>query len=203
VDVRTLYDDWAAHYDEDDNATRDLASEVLRQMLPALEGVTVLELGCGSGRNTVALTAAADVTAVDFSSEMLSRAVSRVAADNVRFVEHDLTEPLPFDDDTADLVVISLVLEHIEDIASVYREIARVLRAEGQALVLELHPVRQRLGKRARFEGSDGVVSAPAFLHAVSDQTSAALDAGLTLEELKEHGPEDGLPRLLSMRWRR
>jgi ubiquinone/menaquinone biosynthesis C-methylase UbiE len=133
---------------------------------------------------------------------MLNRARS-LADNNVRFVEHDLTRPLPFEDATADLVVISLVLEHIEDIAPIYREVARVLRPDGEALVLELHPVRQRLGKRARFQGAEGVVSAPAFLHEVSAHTWAALDAGLVLEALKEHRPEDALPRLLAMRWRR
>jgi ubiquinone/menaquinone biosynthesis C-methylase UbiE len=172
-------------------------------MLPALAGASVLELGCGSGRNTVALLSAAEVTAVDFSTEMLSRARARLEADNVRFVEHDLTQPLPFEDATSDLVVITLVLEHIEDIAPIYAEVARVLRNEGQALVLELHPTRQRLGKRARFRKADDVVSAPAFLHDVSAHVTAALDAGLTLEALREHGSPDALPRIVALRLRR
>jgi len=204
IDTRAFYDAWAARYDEHVNPTRDLASQVLRAMLPALDGATVLELGCGSGRNTEALVAAEEVTAIDLSVEMLARARARIGADHVHFAAHDLTQPLPVPDASIDVVVISLVLEHIEEVATIYAEVGRVLRLGGQALVLELHPVRQQIGKRAHFERDDGaVVSAPAFLHPVGDHVSAALAAGLTVAELKEPGWEGALPRLLALRLRR
>jgi len=204
VDSREFYDAWAADYDEATNPTRDLASQVLRAMLPDLSGVSVLELGCGSGRNTEALASAKEVVAVDFSPGMLRRARSAVDVAHVRFVEHDLREPLSFvASQSMDVVVISLVLEHLRDIASVYREVGRVLRPGGQALVLELHPARQQLGKRARFEQGDSVVAAPAFLHTISEHVRSGLEVGLTLVDIGEHGPAGGLPRVLALALRR
>ena len=50
-----------------------------------------------TGRHTAWLVeAGARITAVDFSAAMLEQARKRVATSDVRFVTHDLHEPLPF-----------------------------------------------------------------------------------------------------------
>lgn len=77
----------------------------------------MLGLGCGTGRHTAWLVkAGARTTAVDFSAGMLEKARERVATGNVRFVTHDLHEPLPFGDTSFDAVVSGLVLEHLRDL---------------------------------------------------------------------------------------
>ena len=55
------------------------------------------------------------VTAVDFSEGMLAEARRKPGAEAIRFVVHDLHEPLPFTAEF-DLVVSGLVLEHIREL---------------------------------------------------------------------------------------
>ena len=85
-------------------------------------------------RHTAWLTeTGARVTAVDFSEHMLERAMRKVSARDVRFVVHDLHEPLPFDDASIDAVVSGLVLEHLRDLERFFGEAHRVLKPQGRA----------------------------------------------------------------------
>ena len=52
-DVAKSYDIWSAVYDADKNATRDLDAVVVRRAPLYFEGRDVLELGSGTGKNTV------------------------------------------------------------------------------------------------------------------------------------------------------
>ena len=51
-DVADAYDRWSRQYDDDQNATRDLDAFVLRQAPLHLAGARVLEVGCGTGKNS-------------------------------------------------------------------------------------------------------------------------------------------------------
>lgn len=210
ISVAEAYDRWAATYDEDPNRTRELAGEVLRAQGLELTGRRVVEVGCGTGRNTAWLAArAASVVGLDVSEGMLARARAHVAAPGVRFVRHDIREPWPLADGSAELVVAMLVLEHVDALAPVLEQAARVLTAGGACFLCELHPARQMLGKQARFATEPGGTVEPitAFAHDVSDYVNGALSAGFTLEHLGEWR-DRGVsfqtpPRLLSARLRR
>lgn len=202
AEVARLYDRWAGTYDTDDNRTRDLAGEVLRRALAGRTWDTVLELGCGTGRNTGWLAERASrVIAVDLSREMLEVARARISAPGVRFVRHDVTRGLPLADGAADLIVITLVLEHVEALAPVFESCARVLRPGGELFACELHPVRQARGVVARFTERERTVRLPAFEHSVEDFVEAAARAGLGAVETEGHAGEgDEESRLLSLR---
>ena len=211
ADVAGAYDRWAASYDADRNATRDLDAEVVRGAPLAIAGHDVLELGCGTGKNTAWLAERArSVVALDFSEGMLARARERVGAAHVRFVRHDVRAPWPVPDASADVVVGNLVLEHVADLAPVYAEAARVLRPRGGQLFLcELHPYRQWRGGQAQFtDAATGEsVRVTAHVHTVSEYVNGGLDAGLTLRHLGEWleagAPAGAVPRLVSVRFER
>lgn len=205
--VRAAYDEWSKTYDEDANATKELDAQVTRETLSKLEANAVLELGCGTGKNTAFLAERfAQVKAVDFSAGMLARARQQVTAANVSFVEADLKVRWPAEDASFDLATSNLVFEHIADLTAVFCEAARVLRPGGHLFVCELHPFRQYLGSQARFEREGSTTRIDAFLHHISDYLTAAAGAGLELVELREwwhdeYGPQ--VPRLVSFLFRR
>ncbi len=90
-EIAAAYDRWAETYDSDPNRTRELAAQVLRKLDLTFEARRVIEVGCGTGRNTEWLaTRAAHVTALDFSEAMLRRAQERRQASRVRFIQHDI-----------------------------------------------------------------------------------------------------------------
>lgn len=210
-EIPALYDRWSESYDTDTNRTRDLAGAVLRNELDGLVDVDVVELGCGTGRNTAwLLERARSLTALDFSSGMLEKARTRMAGSGVRFVQHDIRTPLPLEDASADLVVITLVLEHVAHPGSVFLECFRVLRTGGAVFVCELHPYRQWSGSVAQFtEPVTGeCTKVPAYEHSVSELVNDGLAAGLRPVRLGEwRDPADEAagraPRLLSVLYRR
>jgi malonyl-CoA O-methyltransferase len=173
-DVARAYDAWSASYDAMANATRDLDARVLREQLDA-DGRDVVEVGCGTGKNTAWLAGRArSVVALDFSAGMLAKARERVSATNVRFVQQDLREGWPLDASIADVVTFDLVLEHVEQLGPVMAEAARVLRPGGVLFVCELHPFRQLKGGQAQFVGVDGeTVRVAAWHHDVADYARA------------------------------
>ena len=96
---------------------------------------TVLEAGCGTGRDTLRLLERLPrgrVLAVDASERMLEQARLRLAGhlDRVDLVRADLGEPLPIDV-PVDLVFSVAAFHWIRDHDSLFRNLARVLRPGG------------------------------------------------------------------------
>ena len=187
--VQAAYTQWAATYDMDRNLTRDLDQIVTRTVLAKRHYHAILELGCGTGKNTEFLvTIGQQVHAVDFSQGMLAQARAKRFGPTVTFSEADITQPWPCADQSLDLITCSLVLEHIADLAFVFGEAARVLLPSGHLFVCELHPFKQYLGSKAAFERDQERVELPAFVHHISNFVDAAAGAGLALINLKNGG---------------
>lgn len=203
MSIRDAYNEWSAIYDSNVNRTRDLDAEVMRQSLGNRRFESVIEVGCGTGKNSVFLAEIADqLLALDFSDEMLAVARRKVTAPHVRFVQADITATWPSADASANLVTCNLVLEHIENLDAVFAEAARVLRPSGWFVVQELHPFKQYGGTKARFERGAEIVEVDVFVHHVSDFLRAAQRSGLTLLRLDErwHADDAGKPpRLLAL----
>lgn len=207
--IAAAYNEWAEIYDTNQNRTRDLAGEVLRQVDLDLAGRNVIEVGCGTGRNTEWLVrpgaGSNNIVALDFSEAMLARARARVPDPRVRFLEHDVRTSWPVADASADVIITMLVLEHVEHLEAVFAEAARTLRTGGEMFICELHPARQLLGKQARFTnaktGEQTLVTA--FLHETADYLKAALSSGFELVNRDEwsdvDSPAGDPPRLLSL----
>jgi len=206
-DVAKDYDLWAATYDADKNATRDLDAIVVRRAPLNFEGRDVLELGSGTGKNTVWFAAKAkSVVAMDFSLGMIARAHERVGAMPVRFLQHDVCDPWPLESRSVDLVVANLILEHVHDLEPVFFEASRVLRPGGQLFFCELHPYRQLAGARAQFKdpSTGEIVMVTAHVHSISEYLNGALRAGFALREVGEALEDEAVldaapPRLISM----
>lgn len=211
-EIACAYDDWAETYDTVSNRTRDLAAQALRQSDLNLTDRSVVEIGCGTGRNTewlVRLEAgSSNISALDFSEEMLARARARVSDRRVQFIQHDVRTRWPFADATADVVIAMLILEHVEHLEPFFAEATRTLTTGGELFICELHPMRQYLGGQAQFTSNKTGehMRVAAFLHDVSDYVNAGLSAGLNLIHLGEWRDEgalvDDLPRVLSLHFR-
>ncbi|TAF54122.1 MAG: class I SAM-dependent methyltransferase, partial [Sphingobacteriia bacterium] len=88
---------------------------------------------------------------------MLEKAREKISTDHVHFVQADLTNDWTFTNGQVfDLAVFSLVLEHIEDLDTIFQKLAGCVAKGGHVYTGELHPFKQYAGSKARFENPDG-----------------------------------------------
>ena len=205
--VEESYNQWAKHYDLDYNKTRDLDQQATIEMLRPHPFNTVIELGCGTGKNTVWLAKrASKVLALDFSEEMLSRAREKVKNKQVEFLKCDLNLPWPLENEVADLITCSLTLEHIQDLTFIFAESGRTLKTGKLLFVSELHPAKQAAGSKAHFEEEGQFQELETYTHHFSEYYHAASLAGFALVEMKEWFDEhiqDQIPRLATFVFRK
>jgi ubiquinone/menaquinone biosynthesis C-methylase UbiE len=197
------YDQWSSTYDEVENKTRDLEKTAGQRVLPAVSFSGVLELGCGTGKNTEWLQQKAErLLSVDLSEGMLAKAREKTDAEHVQFLQADITQEWSFaDTGSFDLVTCSLILEHIQDLPFIFAEAHRTLHTNGFFYICELHPYKQYTGSKARFETSEGLQVLSCFVHHISDYLQAALENNFTLAALNEWFDDNDRsqpPRLVS-----
>ena len=202
MDTRTLYNQWSATYDKVENKTRDLEKIASQQILASIDFETVVELGCGTGKNTEWLNKKAKhLLAVDISEEMIRKAKEKVMAAHVNFVQADITRPWDFITDAPDLITCSLILEHINNLYFIFQQANEALQANGHFYICELHPYKQYAGSKARFETEKGTEILECFVHHVSEYFDAATKNNLSCIALNEWFDEDersNPPRLIS-----
>jgi len=91
----------------------------------------ILDVGCGTGANLELLSQFGDAEGVDVSPEALAFCRAR-GLENVKQGE---AERLPYEDSSFDLVTGLDVVEHLDDDLAGLKEMRRVLRREGRALL--------------------------------------------------------------------
>jgi malonyl-CoA O-methyltransferase len=203
MNIQLAYNSWSESYDEDLNLTRDLDANIVRHEFGKSKFDSILEVGCGTGKNTSFFSEIADnVFAIDFSEGMISKAKEKVKSKNVVFTQSDITLDWPIENNTIDLVTCNLILEHIENLDFIFSEANRCLKKQGKFFINELHPFRQYDGKKATFVNDGKTTEIDAFIRHISDFINAANTNGFKLLKLNEFWHEldkNKLPRILSL----
>jgi ubiquinone/menaquinone biosynthesis C-methylase UbiE len=172
-----LADQWAEVGQEFTTGT--LRAEVLAQAWPC--GTAVADLGCGTGFLAGWLAArGADVIAVDHSERMLARAREHERAGRIEFRRGEL-DALPLRDREVDAVFANLVFHHLPDHDAAARELMRVLRPGGVAVVSDLMPheaewMRESMGDLRLGLSPEAIVGVLARAHFTDLHVEAAND---------------------------
>ncbi|HEY3359314.1 MAG TPA: class I SAM-dependent methyltransferase [Polyangia bacterium] len=115
-----------------------------RRLLAQVRGRT-LEVGVGTGLNLPFYPAGADVVGVDVSEGMLARARRRGERLGMPVsLEQADVQQLPYPDGAFDTVVATCVFCSVPDPAAGLRELRRVVKRDGQVLLLEHVRPRRR-----------------------------------------------------------
>jgi len=202
MSIEKAYNSWAGIYDSNDNKTRDLDKKATIETLSKFNFERVLELGCGTGKNTEWLLDKADqIIGLDFSQEMLDKASGKIKSNKVEFKKADINQNWDVADGFADLITCSLTLEHIDNLDHVFTQAYLKLKPNGRFFVSELHPFKQYSGSKARYETSNGIEELQVYTHHISEYLDCARKNELNLLELKEwfdDSDENEIPRLIS-----
>jgi SAM-dependent methyltransferase len=191
----------------------DVAREDTLKLLGSVEGKRILDLGCGTGHNAIALARqGAKVIGVDESSDQVADARAAAEREGVKVELHHapLAELAFLRADTIDGALSAMGLAPIEDIDRVFRQVHRVLRPE-MALVLSFpHPAfavidaddPERRVTRSYWEGSsipadgDHPPDVPRTMAAIFQSLARA---NFRVDTVLEPEPPKGDPR--SPRW--
>jgi len=121
-----------------------------------LHGVRVLDAACGGGHLSRELARrGAALTGIDISSRMIEIATAHEEAAplGILFLVGDISSMPEIPDGRFDLVVSSMALMNIDDVAGAFAEFARVLRRSGRVIFSIPHPCYPRIkGGRGVFK---------------------------------------------------
>jgi ubiquinone/menaquinone biosynthesis C-methylase UbiE len=189
VPTREGYERWAEVYDSDGNPLVALEERHFALMLPDVNGLLVADVGCGTGRQTFKLAArGARVVALDFSPAMVGRARAKGETAQVYFVLADAVTSIPLKSGALDGAVCSLVLEHVEDLTPMLRQLRRVCKLNGFLLISDIHPKLASAGAAANFidPKTEQKVFPRGYRHEISAYVTAADDAGFRIGAMTE-----------------
>ena len=207
MSIEKAYNSWAEQYDTNENKTRDLDIKSTIETLSKYEFKNVLELGCGTGKNTGwLLTKAERIIGLDFSQKMLDLAKEKFTDKNVEFKKSDLKKDWEIENQFADLVTSSLTLEHIDDLNHIFNQANKILIDNGIFFISELHPFKQYLGSKAKYETGNGTEELEVYTHHISEYMDNAKKNGFELLEIKEwfdEKSEKEISRLISFVFRK
>lgn len=120
--------------------TDNIEERLVLELLGEVEGLDVLDVGCGDGALAAVLSRhGGRVTGLDPDPRMLDAAHTRAAAESVALhLVHGRAEALPFADETFDRVVAVTVLCFIPHADRAIAEMVRVLKPGGRLVIGEL-----------------------------------------------------------------
>ena len=149
--VERVYEKLANVYDLTFGPTLHPGRLVARDRMDIQAGDRILEVGVGTGINTMLYPRNCHITGIDLSSPMLEKARKRVKREglrNVRLLEMDAAN-LTFANDSFEIVYAPYLISVVPDPVKVVREMRRVCRPGGRIIVLNhfrsANPVLSRI----------------------------------------------------------
>ena len=178
---------------------------VPRAWFGELKGKKLLGLASGGGQQMPIFAAAgAECTVLDYSRKQLEmeQLVSEREGYAIRTVHADMTKPLPFEDESFDIIFHPVSNDYIKDVCHVFRECARILKKGGVLLAglgkeinfivdeeeknivfkLPFDPTENEEYRRF-LEKTDAGMQ---FSHTLEEQIGGQLKAGLRLTDIYE-----------------
>ena len=181
-----------------------------------LKGKKVLGLASGGGQQMPIFAAlGAECTVLDYSEKQLEseRMVAAREGYPIEIIRADMTKPLPFADETFDLIFHPVSNCYVENVKPIFKECARILKHGGvllsgldngvnylvdddETMIVNTMPFNPLINEanRRQLEESDCGMQ---FSHTIEEQIGGQLEAGLILTHI--YGDTNGEGRLHEM----
>ena len=190
-----------------------------------LKGKKILGLASGGGQQMPIFAAlGAECTVLDYSSKQIESEKMVVEREvyEITIIQGDMTKPLPFEDETFDLIFHPVSNCYVKEVRPIWKECFRVLKPGGYLLLGVDHYINYIVDEeekeivnslpfdpltneeqRKQLEREDAGMQ---FSHSLEEQITGQLEAGFTLLDLYEDTNGEGrlhelnIPTFLAMR---
>ncbi|WP_433578022.1 class I SAM-dependent DNA methyltransferase [Nocardia brasiliensis] len=187
VDVATGYDGWAPTYENTVMDEMDIALLARLRRPEWARARRAADLGCGTGRTGAWLRTQGveEIDGVDVSTQMLKQAAQRGAHSTLTTGD---VRDTGLRGGAYDLIIASLVDEHLPELAPFYAEAWRLAAPGARCVLVSFHPQFMMVtGMPTHYTPAGGEpVAISTNLHLLSEHLTAALDAGWVLTEFAE-----------------
>lgn len=180
---------------------------VPKEWFPRFDTCKILGLAAGGGQQMPVFAAlGADCTVLDYSQKQIDTEyiIAQREGYNIKILKSDMTHPLPFGNDSFDVIFHPVSNCYIEDVMHVWRECYRILKKGGLLMsgldnginfafddtesklvhTLPFNPLRNP----ALYNADDGVQ----FSHTLDEQIRGQIRYGFVLRDLYEDYNESG-----------
>lgn len=176
-----------------------------------LKGKKILGLASGGGQQMPIFAAlGADCTVLDYSSKQIEseKAVAEREGYDIRIIRADMSQPLPFEDETFDLIFHPVSNVYVKEVKPIFKECYRVLKEGGVLLSgldngvnflvdeeeerivnqMPFDPLTNEEQRKQLEEQDCGMQ----FSHTIEEQIGGQLEAGFILNALYEDTNGEG-----------
>ncbi|MGP7818685.1 class I SAM-dependent methyltransferase [Niallia sp. 01092] len=171
---KVIYKLWSPIYDIFFNSGLFLhARKQIFQEIHFNSNQKILFVGVGTGADLELINhAELNITAIDFSPDMLKKAREKFKTSSIKFLEMD-AQDMRFDSNQFDLVIGSLILSVVPNADKCFQEMTRVLKQDGEMILFD------------KFSSKENKLSLPKkFVRPLIKVLGT--DIGLNFEELYE-----------------
>jgi ubiquinone/menaquinone biosynthesis C-methylase UbiE len=130
--------DWWFRFRYDTQVKRKTCLYLLKQAGRSLNNQRVLEIGFGSGATLFSFAPSCEIFGLEISHSAVKRAQEKARKLGYRASRFEMVQDasLPYPQEYFDVIIASHVVEHVEDDQRLLREISRVLKPNGVAVLL-------------------------------------------------------------------
>lgn len=163
------YNLWASNYDEQTNNLLIYLDElVFNSLLDNANAANklVVDIGCGTGRHWSKILARkpSGLVGYDVSQEMLHKLRQKYPEARTYLLQNNELNELG--NTSCDLVVSTLVIQHIRDLEEAFSEWNRILRKDGEVIITDFHPAAMKRGDSCSFYHGSELVFIKNYIHA-------------------------------------
>ena len=180
-------------------------TEAKLQLIGPVVGKRVLEIGCGGGQCSIAFAKqGALVTSIDITAAQIeiARELAEQNGVSINLIQRDMTDLSPIPSESQDIVFSANAIHYVDDILACFREVHRVLKADGLFVLGGGHPFsdiidpKTMLPTRSYFDTGKVVAGLevsdePGYAFAsnyrtISDFYNTVVEAGFRVERMVE-----------------
>ncbi len=189
LDPQKAYDIWSEIYDQnDDNLVFLMENKILDSLFSkiSLRNKTILDYGCGTGRNWKRLLSLSPVKLIgcDISAGMLEQLKKKYSGYEIYLLKNNSF--IPINNLNIEFIFSTLVAAQIKNLKSLFLEWDRLLKPGGFILITDMHPEALTAGGKRTFEKNGKHYEVKNYIHSIEEIKLIGSSLNYKIIELKE-----------------